>query len=86
LDFKLEFKTIKKLIIGGVIALFAVIILCNCFTVIDPTERGVKVTLGVVDEDILEPGLVAKAPFILKLQKIKFAFKKQLFCNTMKKV
>lgn len=69
MDFKLEFKTIKKLIIGGVIALFAVIILCNCFTIINPTERGMKVTLGVVDEDILEPGLVVKAPFVQKIQK-----------------
>lgn len=69
MDFNLGFKTIKKLIIGGVIALFAVIILCNCFTIINPTERGMKVTLGVVDEDILEPGLVVKAPFVQKIQK-----------------
>lgn len=69
MNFNLEFKTIKKLIISGVIALFAVIILCNCFTIINPTERGMKVTLGVVDEDVLEPGLVVKAPFVQKIQK-----------------
>lgn len=59
----------KKIVIA--IAVLAVIVtfLFSSFSIVGPTERGIKVTLGVPDEDVHGPGLKFKAPFFQKIQK-----------------
>lgn len=56
-------KFIKKLVVAC-IAMFLVLVVCiqSC-SIIDPTERGVTITLGQVKE-VLEPGMHFKAPFV----------------------
>lgn len=61
-------KTIKKISIGGIVALFAIIFCINTCSIVDPTERGVLVTFGVVSNEILEPGIHFKAPFVSKVK------------------
>ena len=41
----------------------------NSFSVVDPNERGVQVTLGEITGDVLAPGMHGHAPFISKIQK-----------------
>lgn len=62
-------KTTRDLIIGGICALIAVILISASCTVIGPTDRGVKVTLGQVKGDVLEPGMVWHAPFITTVKR-----------------
>lgn len=73
-------KFIKKLVVAG-IAMFLVLVVCiqSC-SIIDPTERGVTITLGQVKE-VLEPGMHFKAPFVthVKIYDITpIAYKKSL--------
>lgn len=67
--FDLENGKLKKWIITGVIAILATVILINSFSVIGPTERGVKISLGVASEDVLKSGLKVKLPFVQKVEK-----------------
>lgn len=62
-------KKLVKLIAGGVVGLLILITCINSCSVVGPTERGIKVTLGVASEDVLQPGLIIKAPFFQKIQK-----------------
>ena len=61
-------KNVKKFIIAGVIALLVIVTVINSCTVISPNERGVKVTLGQVEGDVLQPGMQFHAPFITKIR------------------
>lgn len=63
-----EGKKLKKWIITGVVAIFTIVIMINSFSIIGPTERGVKVSLGVANEDVLKSGLKVKIPFIQKIE------------------
>ena len=58
-----------KLVIACVVGLLVLITCINSCTVIDPTERGVTVTLGQVKGDVLEPGMHFKAPFVTTIKK-----------------
>ena len=62
-------KKLMKLIIACVVGLLVLITCINSCTVIEPTERGVTVTLGQVKGDILEPGMHFKAPFVTAIKK-----------------
>lgn len=61
-------NTKKIIILVSVLAVILVLVFTS-FSVVGPTERGIKVTLGVADEEILGPGLKFKAPFFQKVQK-----------------
>ncbi|MBQ4555528.1 MAG: hypothetical protein IJA53_10510 [Spirochaetaceae bacterium] len=61
-------NTKKIIILVSVLAVILVLVLTS-FSIVGPTERGIKVTLGVADEEILGPGLKFKAPFFQKVQK-----------------
>lgn len=77
-------KTLKKLIVSAVILLIVLLIGINSCSVIDPTERGVVVTLGQV-KDVLEPGIHFKTPFVSKVKKYDITpipYKKSLGINT----
>lgn len=59
----------RKHIILILVAVFAVFFIATSFTVISPTQRGVRVTMGKAGDAVLSPGLTFKAPFFI--QKIK---------------
>ncbi len=61
---------IRKVIFIGAIVLFAVIVIANCFTIVNAGHTGVVVTLGKVNEGVLQEGLHLKAPFVQKIVKI----------------
>ena len=63
-------KKWKKLIIIGVIALFALVVLLNSFTVVAAGHTGVVFTLGSVNEGVLQEGIHTKAPFVQSVIKI----------------
>ena len=49
--------------------IFLIVLINSCFSIIGPSERGVKVTLGEVDDVVYQPGLVWKAPFVTRVHK-----------------
>ena len=62
-------KTLKKLIIGGVTLAVLLVLVFASFTVLNPTERGVKVTMGKAGDTVLNPGVQIKAPFFQTIRK-----------------
>lgn len=62
-------KLIKNLIIAGVITLVVIILIFSSFSVLNPTERGVKVTMGKAGDTVLNPGVQIKAPFFQTIRK-----------------
>ena len=61
---------VLKIVIPCVIAFFVLIVLLNCFTVVDAGHTGVVVTLGQVKEGTLQEGIHLKIPFIQQIVKI----------------
>ena len=63
-------KVRKKTI--GIIALIilAIIIISNCFTVVEAGHTGVVVTLGKVSDRVLQEGIHFKIPFVQKIVRI----------------
>ena len=64
-------KAIKNLCIAGAVALVLVVVTVNSCTIISPNERGVKVTLGQVEGDVIQPGMKFHAPFITIIRKFR---------------
>lgn len=62
-------KTLRKLIIGGVTLAVLLVLVFTSFTVLNPTERGVKVTMGKAGDTVLNPGVQIKAPFFQTVRK-----------------
>lgn len=60
----------KKVILPILFAIVAVLILINCFTIVDAGHTGVIVTLGRVGDRVLQEGLHFKIPFIQDVVKI----------------
>ena len=52
-----------------IIAVLAIVIVANCFSIVKSTQRGVMVTFGRTGDTVLEPGLHIKAPFFQKIKK-----------------
>lgn len=61
---------IKKIIIPAVIVLAAVIVALNSFVVVEAGHTGVVVTMGAVNEGVLQEGIHLKAPFVQDVVKI----------------
>ena len=59
-----------KIIVPIIAALILVLLLANTFTVVDAGHTGVVVTLGKVNEGVLQEGLHVKIPFIQNVVKI----------------
>lgn len=67
-------RDLKKIIIGGVVAVVAVIVLAQSCTIVQQRERGVKFTMGKVSSDeIIQPGMNFKVPFVQKIKKYSIA-------------
>lgn len=63
-------KNAVKIAVVGAIILVAIALLANCFTIVDAGHTGVVVTLGKVNEGVLQEGLHFKAPFVQRIVKI----------------
>mgnify|MGYP003509199502 CR=1 FL=1 len=63
-------KKIRNLVIIAVVAVFAVIVAANCFTIVDAGHTGVVVTLGKVNEGVLQEGMHFKVPFVQQIVRI----------------
>ncbi len=60
----------KKLIAAAGIIILVCLLLWNCFSVVEPGHTGVIVTLGKVNENVLQEGIHAKIPFVQNVVKI----------------
>jgi len=63
-------KKIRNIVIVAVAILLAVVVVANCFTIVDAGHTGVVVTLGKVNEGVLQEGMHLKAPFVQRVIKI----------------
>lgn len=63
-------KKIAKIVIIAVVALFVLVTAFNCFTIVEAGHTGVVVTLGKVNEGVLQEGLHVKVPFVQEVVKI----------------
>lgn len=63
-------KKIRNAVIIAVAVLVVLITVVNCFTIVDAGHTGVVVTLGKVNEGVLQEGMHFKAPFVQKVVKI----------------
>ena len=61
---------VKTVSIVVTAVILAVIVLSNCFTIVNAGHTGVVVTLGKVNERVLQEGLHIKAPFVQQVVKI----------------
>lgn len=62
-------KAVKISVISAA-ALIVLLIILNCFTIVSAGHTGVVVTLGKVNEGVLQEGIHIKAPFVQKIVKI----------------
>lgn len=69
-ELKVSNPKLKKLIIPAVILLVAIFVLINAITVVDAGHTGVVVTMGKVNEGVLQEGMHLKIPFIQQVVKI----------------
>lgn len=67
---KLKKINVKKIIIPVVIIIVALVVALNSFVVVDAGHTGVVVTLGSVNEGVLQEGIHAKIPFVQSIVKI----------------
>ena len=63
-------KTARGVIIAAVAAVLLLFVAANCFTIVNAGHTGVVVTLGRVNEGVLQEGLHFKLPFIQKVVRI----------------
>lgn len=61
---------VKKIILAVLIALAAIIVLANCFSIVEAGHTGVVVTFGQVNENVLQEGIHPKIPFVQQVVKI----------------
>ena len=60
----MKFKLTKKIVLPVVVIVLLIIVLANSFTVVSAGHTGVIVTLGKVNETVLQEGVHFKAPFV----------------------
>ena len=68
---------VGKIITHAVILLFVLSILFGSFKIIGAGERGVRITLGQVSDDVLGEGLQFKWPFVQKIKKLDVKIQKE---------
>jgi len=61
---------VVKYVVGLVAAVAAIILLFGSWTIINPGQRGVRITLGSVSDQVLAEGVHLKIPLIQKIKKI----------------
>jgi len=68
---------VTKLVTYSLLGLLVLIVVCNCFTIIRPGQRGVLIQLGEVKDKIFDEGFHFKAPFVQKVQRMDVKVQKQ---------
>lgn len=63
-------KGMVRLVSTVVIVAAVIIVALNCFTIVEAGHTGVVVTLGKVNEGVLQEGMHAKLPFVQDVVKI----------------
>ena len=63
-------KKIVKIVVPVVIAVLVIVVALNSFTVVEAGHTGVVVTLGRVNEGVLQEGIHPKIPFVQQIVKI----------------
>ena len=63
-------KQVAKILVPVIIVLAGLIVAINCFTVVEAGHTGVVVTLGKVNNVVLQEGIHAKIPFVQEVVKI----------------
>lgn len=66
----MEKLKLKKIVSVALVVVLALLVLSNCFTIVDAGHTGVVVTLGRVNEGVLQEGIHVKAPFVQQVVKI----------------
>jgi prohibitin 2 len=61
---------LQRLIPAAVLALGVLMLTLGCFYVVEPGERGVRVTLGDMSEDFIPPGFGLKLPLITQIRRV----------------
>lgn len=64
-----DMRKLKKIIIPLAILIVIAVVGFSSFTIINPTQRGVRVTLGKAGDEILQPGLIFKTPFVQTIKR-----------------
>ena len=59
-----------RLVTIGILVLTIVLASSGCFYVVEPGERGVRVTLGEMDDQFLAPGFGFKLPFVTQIRRV----------------
>ena len=67
---KLSKATITKIVVAIFVLLVLIVVGSNCYVVVPAGHTGVVVTLGKVDEGVLQEGMHFKVPFIQQVVKI----------------
>lgn len=63
-------KKIRNIVLMSIAALFAVILILSCFTVVSAGHSGVVMTFGAVSDTVLSEGIHFKAPFVQSVVKV----------------
>lgn len=63
-------NSVIKLFARGLVAFFATFILLSSFSIVGAGQRGVKVTLGSVADEVIGEGIHFKIPLIQRVKKI----------------
>lgn len=63
-------KKLRNLIIAVIIVVAVAVVGFSSFTIIEPGHTGVVVTLGKVDENVLQEGMHFKVPFVQQIVRI----------------
>lgn len=64
----MENKFPTKKVIMGVITFLILVVLYSSFQVVSPGQRGIRITMGAVQEGILDEGFHFKLPFIQSIK------------------
>jgi prohibitin 2 len=59
-----------RVVIFSAVAFVMIVLLGGCFYVVDPGERGVRVTLGNMDDHFLPPGWGFRIPIITEIRRV----------------
>lgn len=61
--------SLKKIVIGCVALIVAIMVCASSCSVVGPTERGIMVTMGKPSDKVLMPGMHFKAPFAQSIKR-----------------
>jgi prohibitin 2 len=61
---------VSRLVVFAVVGFLALMLALGCFYVVEPGERGVRVTLGNMSDQFIAPGFGLKLPLITEIRRV----------------